>query len=150
MFVFRSLTAGVFSIFSMHFSIPFVFIYCIIVLLFLGTHRYHCTMWLQFPMSLHLPTMRFIIMLTVKLQPVSYWKQDIFCSEHKRKFILWFPRKWFCLHLFPVQRHLYTQLGYVKIRRKIVPCPFWCYGANSNLHTMRFRIPRRLINALIK
>lgn len=40
-----------------------------------------------------------------------------------------------------------TQLGYIKIRRKIVPCPFWCYG---NLHRMRFRIPRRLINALIK
>lgn len=42
-----------------------------------------------------------------------------------------------------------TQLGYIKIRRKIVPCPFWCYGANPKLHRMRFRIPRRLINALI-
>lgn len=42
-----------------------------------------------------------------------------------------------------------TQLGYIKIRRKIVPCPFWCYGANPKLHRMRFRIPKRLINALI-
>lgn len=153
MFVFRSITAGVYSIFSMHFSIPFVFIYCIIVLLFLGTHRYHCTMWLQFPMSLHLPTMRFIIMLTVKLQPVSYWKQDIFCSEHKRKFIFrnisgicdFQGNGLVCIYF----RFSATYTGFIKIRRKIVPCPFWCYGANPNLHRMRFRIPRRLINALI-